>query len=460
MDKRTFLMTSSALLSGAILTPLKGCRPDSSKGNLSESGGEPLKNWAGNLTYSTGNVHYPKTVEQVREIVRKYDKIKPLGSRHSFNKIADSKEDQISLKELNKVVSLDKKANTITVEGGARYGEFAGYLHQNGYALPNLASLPHITVTGACATATHGSGVKNGNLSTAVSAIEFVNAAGELVTLSKQNQADDFFGAVVNLGALGVITKVTLDLLPTFDMKQVVYRNLSMEQLKDNFDNLQSKGYSVSLFTDWRNRNINEVWIKNRVEKGTVTQDDLELYGARLATTNLHPVEDQSAENVTEQMGKPGPWYERMPHFKMGFNPSTGKELQSEYFVSIEHAYDAMMAIEKLHEKISPHLFISEIRTINADNFWLSPCYKKTCVAFHTTWKQEDDIVMGLLPLMEEQLAPFSPIPHWGKLFTLPPSVLQSRYEKLADFKSLVARHDPDGKFRNEFLAANLYASH
>ncbi|HKG67665.1 MAG TPA: D-arabinono-1,4-lactone oxidase, partial [Segetibacter sp.] len=341
----------------------------------------------------------------------------------------------------------------------ARYGEFAAFLHQNGYALPNLASLPHITVAGACATATHGSGVKNGNLSTSVSAIEFVNASGEVVTLSKQKDGDEFFGAVVGLGALGVVTKVTLDLLPTFDMKQVVYRNLPMQELKNNFDNIQSRGYSVSLFTNWQNKNINEVWIKSRVEKGAITADDLELYGATRATQNMHPVEDQSAENVTEQMGKPGPWYDRMPHFKMGFTPSTGKELQSEYFVPIEHAYDAMMAIEKLHEKINPHLFISEIRTINADNFWMSPCYKKTCVAFHTTWKQEVDTVMGLLPLMEEQLAPFNPIPHWAKLSTMSPPVIQSRFEKLNDFKQLVAKYDQNGKFRNEFLSTKLFTS-
>jgi xylitol oxidase len=355
------------------------------------------------------------------------------------------------------VVSLDKQRNTVTVEGGARYGEFVAHLHENGYALPNLASLPHITVAGACSTATHGSGVRNGNLSTSVSAIEFVNASGEIVTLSKQKDGEEFFGAVVNLGALGVITRVTLDLLPTFDMKQVVYRNLPIQELKNNFDNIQSRGYSVSLFTDWKNKNINEVWIKSRVDKGNITADDLELYGAKLATQNLHPVEDQLADNVTEQMGKPGPWYERMPHFKMGFTPSTGKELQSEYFVPIEHAFDAMLAIEKIQEKISPHLFISEIRTINADNYWMSPCYKKTCVAFHTTWKQEVDTVMNLLPIMEEQLAPFNPRPHWAKLFTLSPSVVQSGYEKLNDFRQLVARHDPQGKFRNEFLSKNLF---
>lgn len=451
MNKRIFLKTSSVLAGGTVLSRFVACKPDVPK--------EHLKNWSGNLEYSTDNVHYPKTVEQVQEVVKKCDKLKALGSRHSFNKIADSAENQVSLKEMNKVVSLDKASNTVTVEGGMRYGELAPYLHENGYALPNLASLPHITVAGACATATHGSGVKNGNLSTAVSAIEFVNASGDLVTLSKKKDGGQFYGAVVGLGGLGVVTKLTLDLQPAFNMKQVVYRNLPMSELKNNFDNIQSKGYSVSLFTDWKNKNINEVWIKSRVEAGDITAAELELYGASLATKNMHPIEGQSAENVTEQMGVPGPWYERMPHFKMGFKPSAGKELQSEYFVPVEDAYEAMMAIEKLHEKITPHLFISEVRTINADNFWMSPCYKKTCVAFHTTWKQEVDTVMSLLPLIEETLAPFNAKPHWAKLFTMSPSVLQSRYEKLADFKQLINQYDPNGKFRNEFLNKNLFNS-
>ena len=432
-----------------------GCKSEPSK--PAPATGEPLSNWAGNLEYSTGNVHYPKSLEEVQEVVKKCDKLKALGSRHSFSHIADSTENQVSLKEMNKVVAIDKAANTVTVEGGMKYGELAPYLHENGYALANLASLPHIGIAGACATATHGSGAKNGNLSTAVSGIEFVNAHGEVVVLSKQKDADQFYGAVVNLGALGVITKVTLDIQPTYNVKQVVYRNLPIGELKNNFEDLQSKGYSVSLFTDWKNKNINEVWIKKLVTADSIASAP-ELYGSKLSTQNIHPVEDQSAENVTEQMDVEGPWYERLPHFKMGFMPSVGKELQSEYFVPIEHAYEAMTAIEKLHEKISPHLFISEIRTIAEDNLWMSPCYKTTCVAIHTTWKQETETVMGLLPLFEEQLAPFKPRPHWGKLFTISPSVLQSRYERLADFKALVKQHDPAGKFQNEFLTKNLYA--
>ncbi len=358
---------------------------------------------------------------------------------------------------MNKVISLDKSANTVTIEAGMRYGELAPYLHENGYALSNLASLPHITVAGACATATHGSGVKNGNLSTSVTAIEFVNAKADIVHLSKDKDGETFYGAVVALGALGVVTKITLNLLPTFDMKQVVYRNLPMSELKNNFDSLQARGYSVSLFTDWKDKNINEVWIKRRAELGDKTAD-LDLYGAKLATKNLHPIEGQSAENVTDQMDVAGPWYERMPHFKMGFTPSAGKELQSEFFVPIENAYDAMMAMEKLTDKINPHLFISEIRTISEDNFWLSPCYKKTCVALHTTWKPETDAVLKLITQVEAQLEPYKPRPHWAKLFTMPPAVLQSRISKLADFKELVSQHDPDGKFRNEFLEKNLFA--
>ena len=438
---------------GAVLSEFIACKSDPAKSSNMD---KTLSNWAGNLEYSTTNVHYPKTVEEIQEVVRKCNKLKPLGSRHSFSKIADSNDNLVSLKELNKVVSLNKDSNTVTVEGGMKYGELAPYLHENGYALPNLASLPHIGIAGACSTATHGSGVKNGNLSTAVSEIEFVNASGDIVVLSKQKDGEQFYGAVVALGAIGVVTKVTLDLLPTFNMKQVVYRNLPISELKNNFENIQSKGYSVSLFTDWKNKNINEVWIKKRASESD-TSAALELFGARLATENLHPVEDQSAENVTDQMDIAGPWYERLPHFKMGFTPSVGKELQSEYFVPIEHAYDAMMAMEKLHEKITPHLFISEIRTIQADDFWMSPCYKQTCVALHTTWKQEVETVMNLLPLIEEQLAPFNARPHWAKLFTIAPSVLQSRYKKLGDFKELVKQYDPAGKFRNEFLEKNLY---
>lgn len=456
MNRKKFLQTAGAISGGVILSDMIACNSPQKSPVLSQAANEHLKNWAGNLTYSTGNVHYPKTVEEVQDVVRKCDSVKALGSRHSFNTIADSTQNQLSLQNLNKVISLDKNANTITVEAGTRYGDFAPYLDEHGYALANLASLPHITVAGACATGTHGSGIKNQNLSSAVAAIEFVNAAGDVITLSKKD-GDKFYGAVVNLGAIGIVTKVALDIMPTFQVKQVVYRNMPMDELKDHFADVEAKGYSVSLFTNWANKNINEVWIKS-IATSNDEPASAELFGAKAATKNMHPVEDQSAENTTDQMGVPGKWYERLPHFKMGFKPSTGKELQAEYFVPVEHAYDAIMAIEKLSEKITPHLFITEIRTIKADELWMSPCYKQTSVTIHFTFKQEVEAVMNLLPQIEKQLSPFNAKPHWAKLFTMQPKILQSSYAKLADFKELVAEYDPKGKFRNEFLQKNIYS--
>jgi len=415
-----------------------------------------LKNWSGNLTYAASTVFYPDSTKELQRIVRSVKRIRVLGSRHSFNAIADHDQNLISFDKLNQIVSLDEAKKTLTVNGGVKYGEICKFLHEKGYALHNLASLPHISVAGSIATATHGSGILNGNLATAVSAIEFINANGDIVSLSRGN-GDAFYGAVVGLGCLGPVSAVTLDLLPTFDMQQVVYRNLPFENLNGNFTEIMSGGYSVSLFTDWKKPVFNEVWVKCKIQNGGSHSFSTDYFGATVAVENLHPIEDQPAENCTEQCAVPGPWYERLPHFKMGFTPSAGAELQSEYFIPIEHAYEAMTAVRTLREKIAPHVFVSEIRTIDADSLWMSPCYKRRCVAFHTTWKQHPE-VMELLPLIEKLLEPFEPIPHWGKLFTLRPEVLRSRLKMLESFRRLVQTHDPDGKFRNEFIQQALFS--
>ena len=417
---------------------------------------ERLKNWSGNLTYGTDNVFYPKSVAEVQQQVKKLSKLKGLGTRHCFNTIADSKDNLVSSKNLNKVVSLDKHAHTVTVEGGIKYGELAPYLHKQGFALHNLASLPHISVAGSCTTATHGSGIKNGNLASAVTGLEVVIADGSVVHLSKTNDAEKLNAVAVGLGAIGIITKVTLQIQPTYMMRQRVFTDMPMAQVKQHFEKIVSAGYSVSLFTDWQSDSINEVWIKSKIG---VDKDEngAEFYGAKAATKNLHPIIALSAENCTEQMGIPGPWYERLPHFKMGFTPSSGKELQSEYFVPLHHAVEAISAVARLGKQIGPHLFITEIRTIAADNLWMSPCHNQTSVTIHFTWKQETAAVLKLLPLIEKELSPFNARPHWGKIFTMSPKVLESRYEKLNDFKKIVAEYDPHGKFRNGFLNHELY---
>ncbi len=419
---------------------------------------DKITNWAGNLTYGTNRLTSPASVGDVRSFIAGHSKFKVLGTKHCFNNIADSKDRFLSLSQLPADIAINAAARTVTVGGAVRYGQLADYLNKQGYALHNLASLPHISVAGSTATATHGSGIHNGNLSSAVAALEFITAAGETVTISRSTDGDSFFGAVVHLGAIGVVTRVTLDIQPTYQVRQDVYENLALSQLENNFDAIMGAGYSVSLFTDWTNKNFSEVWIKSHLANSVAINLPAQFYGATPATKNLHPIVALSAENCTEQMGVPGPWHERLPHFKMGFTPSSGKELQSEYFVPREHAYEAIAAIEKLHDKITPHLFITEIRTIDADNFWMSPCYKQPSATIHFTWKPEWPAVRKLLPIIEEQLAPFNAKPHWGKLFAVSHARLKKLYgSRLSDFQKLVKYYDPEGKFTNAFLERNIW---
>jgi len=396
MNKRTFIK----LFAGAIAIPVVSRL-------LAWAGGERLKNWAGNLEYSTNRLYAATTLEQVRDYVKKESKLKVLGTRHCFNNIADSTDGFLSVKPMDQVIAVDPAKRTVTVGAGITYGQLCPYLDSKGFALHNLASLPHISVAGACSTATHGSGEKNGNLATAVSGLEMVTASGDVVNLSREHDGDKFLGAVVGLGALGVITKVTLDIQPTFLMRQYVYENLPLSQLKDHFDAIESSAYSVSLFTDWQKQRINEVWIKSRIEEGQAFHATPDFFGAKLATRNLHPIAELSAENCTEQMGVPGPWYERLPHFRMGFTPSAGKELQSEYFIPRQHAVEAILAVERLRDQVSPHLLISEIRSIAADKLWLSPCYEQPCTTIHFTWKQDWTAVQKLMPVIEKRFPHF-----------------------------------------------------
>jgi xylitol oxidase len=448
MNKRTFIKLFAALVASPTASRL-----------LAWAGGERLRNWAGNLEYSTDRLYATTSLEQVRDLVKKENKLKVLGTRHCFNNIADSQDAFLSLKPMDKVIAIDSANRTVTVGAGITYGQLCPYLDRQGFALHNLASLPHISVAGACSTATHGSGENNGNLATAASGLEMVTASGEVMNLSREHDGDKFAGAVVGLGALGVITKVRLDIQPTFMMRQYVYENLPISQLKDHFDAIESSAYSVSLFTDWQKQRINEVWIKSRVEQGQSFHAVPEFFGAKLATRNLHPIAELSAENCTEQMGVPGPWYERLPHFRMGFTPSAGKELQSEYFVPRQHAVEAVLAVERLRDQVSPSLLISEIRAIKADTLWMSPCYEQDCVTIHFTWKPDWPAVSKLLPVIEKELSPFSARPHWGKLFTTSPAELRRLHKKMPEFIELSTKFDPRGKFRNQFLNRNLFGS-
>ena len=141
------------------------------------------------------------------------------------------------------------------------YGRLAPMLHERGLALHNLASLPHISVGGAIATGTHGSGDRLGNLATAVSAIDILRSDGEIVHLERGDT--DFDGAVVGLGALGVVVRVRLDVEPEYQIAQHVYEGLAWDELAARFDEITGAGDSVSLFTTWGSH-VDQVWVKQR----------------------------------------------------------------------------------------------------------------------------------------------------------------------------------------------------
>ncbi len=444
MQKRQFIKASTLILAGNYLMPMMSCK--SSKQHPARS------NWSGNLTYQARALDQPESVDELQMLVRSHDKVKALGTRHSFNSIADTPFRQISLDRLEDNIEIDRVDQTVTINGALQYGVLAAKLHESGFALHNLASLPHISVAGACATGTHGSGDTNGNLPSIVVGIEMITANGDRIRSTKNQDVGRFNGMIVNLGALGIVTKLTLSILPTFDVVQFVYEDLPLVSLQNHLDEIFSSAYSVSLFTDWQKGRINQLWQKTRIQGMQIPRVASDYYGATLASDHLHPIREISAENCTAQMGLPGPWHERLPHFKMDFTPSSGKELQSEFFVPRANAVEAIGALYRMGDEIFPHLLISEIRSIATDGLWLSPAYGRDSIAIHFTWKQDWPNVQKLLPKIENELKPFQVRPHWGKLFTLSAAYLANQYEQMEAFKGLLHEFDPKEKFRNPFL--------
>jgi alditol oxidase len=411
----------------------------------------PGKNWAGNYAYRARRLHRPTTIEQAQEIVAGAPAVHVLGSRHSFNDIADSAE-LVTLEEMPVEVAFDGAANTVSCNAALKYGELVETLNAEGVALHNLASLPHISVAGAVATATHGSGDANGNLATAVAGLELVTSEGEVLEAARGEP--DFDGLVVGLGALGAVTRITLDVEPAYEVRQRVFEGLSWEALFENFDEITSRGYSVSVFTRWGEA-AGQVWVKSRVtdEPERVESD---LFGAVPATVDRHPILEFDAAPCTPQLGRPGLWSDRLPHFRMGFTPSSGDELQAEYLLPRRYAVEAIEAVRALADGIRPILQVSEIRTVAADRLWMSTSYGEDAVGIHFTWKPEPEAVGEMLVRVEAALAPFGARPHWGKLFGAYAAEIAPLYERLPDFVRLVERLDPRGAFRNPWLRARV----
>ena len=402
------------------------------------------RNWAGNHEYAGARLERPASLDELAEIVTAAPRVRAIGSRHSFTDIVDS-DVLVSLEAVPPVFDLDAEARTVTIGGGARYGEVSRALHDRGWALANLASLPHISVAGAVATSTHGSGDTNASLATAVAGLTLMDGSGTPRAVRRSDPDHD--GTVVGLGALGIVTTLTLDVEPTYDVRQDVWTDLPYAEVADHFDEITASGYSVSLFTDFSDAGFAQAWVKSRA-----TEAPTEFFGARPATKQLHPDIGAVAEGVTQQGGIVGPWLERLPHFRLEFTPSHGAELQGEYLVPRARALDALDAFRSLRPRLEGLLRVSELRTVAADDLWLSSAYGTDVVGFHLTWVQDEEAVYAVLPDLEAALLPLGARPHWGKCFAATAADLEPLYPRLGDFRALRDRVDPDRTFGNAFL--------
>ncbi|MFL5993299.1 MAG: FAD-binding protein [Streptomyces sp.] len=413
---------------------------------------ETITNWAGNITYSAKELHRPHSLDEVAALVAESARVRVLGSGHSFNEIAEPGPEGVllSIADLPPLIDVDAGARTVRVPGGVRYAELARAVDAHGLALPNMASLPHISVAGSVATGTHGSGVGNGPLSSAVREVELVTADGSVLTIGRDDPR--FGGAVTSLGALGVVTALTLDLVPSFDVEQYVFTELPLTGLDSaTFETVMSTAYSVSLFTDWRAPGFRQAWVKRRTD-----QPLADFPWAAPATEKMHPVPGMPAVNCTEQFGVAGPWHDRLPHFRAEFTPSSGAELQSEYLLPRELAVEALHAVDGIRDTVAGVLQICEVRTVAADEQWLSPSHGRDTVALHFTWIEDTAAVLPVVRRLEEALDAFDARPHWGKVFTTPADVLRERYPRLGDFRKLARELDPEAKFANAFVRTVL----
>jgi alditol oxidase len=413
---------------------------------------DALRNWAGNVTFSASRLLRPRSVGELQDIVAGAGRLKAVGTGHSFSTVADTVGELVTVADLPRMVAVDAEAATVTVSAGLRWGELAPELHAAGFAVHTLGSLPHISVAGSVATGTHGSGDGNGCLATAVSALDLVVPSGDVVRIARGDEGFD--GSVVALGALGIVTSVTLDVEPTYDVAQVVYDDLPWDRALHHIDEVMGAAMSVSLFTTWRGAGFEQVWVKQRIGDPAA---DLAWTGAVAADGPRHPVPGASADFCTQQGGVPGPWFERVPHFRLEFTPSSGEELQTEYLVPREHGADALRALDSIRELVAPVLQISEIRTVAGDTLWLSPAYGRDSLALHFTWVADTARVLPVVLEVERVLAPYDARPHWGKVFS--PSPVGDQYPRIAEFRALAQGYDPDGKLGNDFLDSCVLAA-
>jgi alditol oxidase len=405
-----------------------------------------LRNWSGTYRFTARQVVAARTIDDVRRAVAAGGRVRALGTRHSFNDLADNGATLVTVTGIPPEPVLDETSRTVTVGAGISYGAIATWLQERGWALGNMGSLPHISVAGAIATGTHGSGSRNRILSAAVAGLDYVDAGGELRHARRSDP--DFDGMAVGLGAFGVVVRVTLDVEPSYLVRQDVYTGLSWDRVLAGLDGVMSAAYSVSLFTDWSGESP-RAWVKRRLAEPEDATPG-EFFGARRDPGPAR-LADAPVDNLTAH-GVAGPWSERLPHFRIDATPSNGDEIQSEYFVGRHRGAEALDAVRRLAHRVTPLLFVTEIRATAPDRLWLSGSYDRETLAIHFTWRNCPGQVEAAVREIEAALAPLGARPHWGKVSHVQAGQFDLLYPRLRDARALFERLDPEGRFSNRRL--------
>jgi alditol oxidase len=405
-----------------------------------------LNNWGGNLSFKQPEVLAPTSLDELAKLVRS-NRVRPAGTLHSFSDVVAGEGVLVSAAGLPIEPEILADGSTVRVGAASRFGDIALFLEANGLALQNMGSLPHISLAGASATGTHGSGDGNPILSTSLRAFSFVNYEGELKTLRR---GDPLFETCrLGMGAYGIWVSAELETQPSYQMRQDIYRGVPWQFFVEDPARLTGAGYSVSLFGKWGGQQIDKVWVKSRIDQST-PPDNFAGIGAE--TKSLAELAAGVGDNLTEQGGKPGPWLHRLPHFRLDATPSAGDEIQTEYFVLRDQIAGAIAALHSLANEINPVLIISEIRTIASDDAWLSPMRRGDSIALHFTWQNDVPAVTTAVAKVEAVLAEFDPIPHWGKLHGFSGEQLERVHPKLAAARAEFDQLDPMGKFSSPNL--------
>lgn len=427
------------------------------------------RTWSGTVDLGT-TVLRPRTLAEAREAVTAHRRVRPVGSRHTFNRLSVAPGALLDLGALAaEEPQLDADARTVRVPAALGYGRLGAWLDERGWALPSLASIPDLAVAGAVATATHGSGIARQALSAQVSGLELVMADGGDRELTRAGNGDLLDGAVVSLGALGAVHHLTLDVVPRFDVRQTAYGPLPLAAVADRFDEVVSAGETVACFTTLDpgpagGPVVEQVWVGDRVPardpaaerfglERAVPAAPADVLGAPPLVGDRHPVPGEDPAVCAPQGGAIGPWHEMLPHFRAGATPSSGgREIQSEYLVPRPQTRRALVELARIAPRIAPLVQVVELRTVAPDLAWMSPFYRSAATGIHITWTRDVAAVDAALPLLEEAFGALGGRPHWGKAQRADPARVRGLYPRREDFVDLVRDWDPQGRFSTPFV--------